>query len=141
MLSGGNPTGGANPAGIGTSLNYIGKHVYATSGSFPDTQSQATMLKFDTGNAYIVGQFSFFGSTHTDQTAGSIGAGNTNNFQVLMDGQTVAVVKTDTNQEDMPAEIVIPMLLPPNTKFEIKVVSAGAAADYSTQVSFLGEVY
>ena len=141
MLGGGNPVSSSNPAGIGTSINYIGNHAYATSGNFPDTQAQVTMLKFDTGNAYILGKFAFFGSTHTDQGAGSITAGNTNNFQVLMDGQTVAVVKTDTQQEDMPSEMVIPILLPPNTRFEIKVISAGAASDYSSQVSFVGRVY
>ena len=141
MLGGGNPVSGSNPAGIGTGINYIGEHVYATSGNFPDTQSQANMLKFSTGGLYIVGKFVFFGSTHTDQSAGSIGAGNTNNFQILMDSQVVAVIKTDTNQEDMPSEMVIPMLIPPYTNIEVKVVSAGAAADYSTQASFVGRVY
>ena len=141
MISGAGNFVGSNPAGIGTSINYIGNHAYATSGSFADTQAQVPMLKFNTGNSYILGKFVFFGSTHTDQSAGSIGAGNTNNFQILMDGQTVGVVKTETQQEDMPTEVVIPMLLPPNTNVEIKVVAAAAATDFSTQVTFVGRVY
>ena len=132
---------GSNPSGTGTSINYIGNHAYASSGSFADTQSQATMLKFNTGNQYVIGKFTFYGSTHTAQTAGSITAGNTNNFQLLMDNQTMGVIKTDTGQEDMPSEMVVPMLIPPNTEVEVKVVSAGAAADYSTQATFLGRVY
>ena len=51
MLGGSNPVSSANPAGIGTSLNYLGKHAYATSGQFADTQTQATMLKFTTANS------------------------------------------------------------------------------------------
>ena len=141
MLSGGNPVSSSNPAGVGTSLNYLGNHAYATSGQFVDTQSQATMLKFTTANSYVIGKFAFFGSTPTGQAAGDIGNGNVNNFQVLFDGQVVAVVKTDTAQEDMPSEIVIPMLLPPYTKVEIKVVSNAAKADFSTSITFVGRVY
>lgn len=114
---------GSNPAGTGNSLNYIGNHVHASSGSFPDTQSQATMLKFSTQNSYVVGKFVFYGSTHTDQTAGSITAGNTNNFQILIDNEVVGVVKTDTGQEDMPSEMEVPMLLPPNAKIEVSNIS------------------
>jgi hypothetical protein len=136
-----NVAGGANPAGIGSTLNYVGDHAYASSGSFADTQSQATMLQFSTQNAYIIGKFVFYGSTHTAQTAGSITAGNTNNFQILIDSEVVGVVKTDTGQEDMPSEMTVPMLLPPNAKIEVKVISAGAAADYSTQATFVGRVY
>ena len=33
MLGGGNPIGGANPAGVGSTLNYIGNHAYGASGS------------------------------------------------------------------------------------------------------------
>jgi hypothetical protein len=132
---------GSNPTGTGNSLNYIGDHVHASSGSFADTQSQATMLKFSTQNAYIIGKFVFYGSTHTAQTAGSLTAGNTNNFQILIDNEVVGVVKTDTGQEDMPSEMKVPMLLPPNARIEVKVISAGAAADYSTQATFVGRVY
>jgi len=141
MLGGGNPVSSGNAAGIGTSLNYLGEHAYATSGNIPDLDSQQTMLKFTTANSYIIGKFSFFGSTHINQASGSIGTGNIANFQLLLDGQVVAVVKTDTAQEDMPAEMVIPMLLPPFAKIEIKVVSAAAASTYATQVTFVGRVY
>ena len=57
MLGGGNPVSGANPAGTGQNLNYIGKHAYAFSGVVTDNSSGSaatTVLKFTTGNAYIV---------------------------------------------------------------------------------------
>ena len=31
MLGGGNPVGSSNPAGVGSSINYVGKHAYAYS--------------------------------------------------------------------------------------------------------------
>ncbi len=141
MLGGGNPVGGSNPVGTGSTLNYIGKHAYANSGSFLDTQTQQTMLKFTTGNGYLRGKFTFFGSTEVDQTAAGISAGNMNNFQVLYDGQVVAVVKTDTGSEDMPTILDYTTIIPPFTKVEIKVVAGSAAADYNTFCSFVGRVY
>ena len=57
MLGGGNPVGGQNPSGIGTSLNYIGKHAYAYSGSIAADNSVTTTLKFETGAEYIVAVF------------------------------------------------------------------------------------
>ena len=132
---------GSNPAGTGSSLNYIGNHAYANSGSFLDTQSQQTMLKFTIGNEYIRGKFTFFGSTDVDQAAADISAGNINNFQVLYDDQVVAVVKTETGQEDMPTMLEYTTIIPSHTKVEIKVVAATAAADFNTFVTFEGRVY
>jgi hypothetical protein len=57
MLSGGNPVGGQNPSGIGTSLNYIGKHAYAYSGIIAANNVATTTLKFETGAEYIVAVF------------------------------------------------------------------------------------
>ena len=47
---------GGNPAGTGTSLNYIGNHAYAYSGNFSSTGTDdTTYLEFDLAlNQYIV---------------------------------------------------------------------------------------
>jgi len=141
MLGGGNPVSGANPAGTSSSLNFIGNHVYAQSGSFPDSQTQATMLNFVNGNQYIVGSFTFYGSNHTAQSGGSITSGDVNNFQILIDDQAVGVVKTETSNENSPSVLVIPFLIPPQANIKVKVVAAANEAAFSTQITFVGEVY
>ena len=50
----GNPVGGSNPAGTGSSINYIGNHVYAYSGPVATGNSLVTQLDFTTGNAYLI---------------------------------------------------------------------------------------
>jgi len=49
----GNPTGGSNPSGTGTSLNYIGDFCYAYSGIITSTSSTANLLEFSTGTSTI----------------------------------------------------------------------------------------
>ena len=83
MLSGGNPTGGANPSGTGSSINYIGNHCYANSG--PVTVEDAntgntTLIDFTTGNAYIVATLHMFNNQ----------ANALDDFvRVLLDGQEI----------------------------------------------------
>ena len=52
MLGGGNPVGGQNPAGIGSSLNYIGKHAYLYTGAVNINNVETNLAEFDTaGNS------------------------------------------------------------------------------------------
>jgi hypothetical protein len=70
MLGGaGNPVGAANPAGIGTTLNYIGKFCYAYSGQIATTSSDdMTLLQFETGSELLRVQLSMvtYGVTSED---------------------------------------------------------------------------
>ncbi len=69
MLGGGNPVGGANPAGIGTSLNYIRNFCYAYSGQVSTVSSNdMTLLEFETGSELLRIQLSMvtFGVTSED---------------------------------------------------------------------------
>jgi len=112
MLSGGNPTGGANPAGAGKGLNYIGDRAYAYSG---DIQSKTTgdantlCLSFSTQNEYIVGTLSF--------TEEAIAADNIF-FRVFMNDESVINVKYDSSPTYTNTEYKI--LIPPQTKVEVK---------------------
>ena len=54
---GGGPISSSNPAGTGTGINYIGNHAYAYSGVFSASTTESNMLKFSTGNAYIMSEF------------------------------------------------------------------------------------
>ena len=50
---------GSNPAGTGTSINYVGDFVYGYSGSMTVDDTETTMLEFTTGSELIVAEFNF----------------------------------------------------------------------------------
>ena len=50
---------GSNPAGTGSSINYVGNHAYAYSGIIASTTTEANMLDFTIGNQYVMAQFSW----------------------------------------------------------------------------------
>lgn len=129
MLSGGNPVAGSNPTGIGQGLNYIGNHAYAQSGSIenagtggPDT----TLLKFKTGNAYIMGKMDF--STTNP-------AGHDTYLDLIFDGQKVMELK-ESNSGIVPMRF--DLFIPPETQVEIKM---GFNSTYNGGVMISARVY
>ena len=134
MLGGGNPVGGQNPSGIGTSLNYIGNHVYANSGTYEASTSSQTVLEFTTGNNYIVGTLQLnsaiqFSNVSLRQTAAKIS----------YDSQTVALIVGSA--EDAPVSQATDILIPPFTNVKIEVISAVDDSDNFVTVSIVGRVY
>jgi hypothetical protein len=105
MLGGGNPVGGGNPSGTGTSLNFIGNHVYAYSGDVTvvaGTSADTTMLDFTTGPEYIVGTFSF-----TGQNTGS----NDEFLSISMNSEPVFRGRYPSGSQrvnEQPTDLVIP---------------------------------
>ena len=137
MLGGGNPVGGANPAGIGTSLNYIGNHCYATSGEFECKTSDQTLLSFSTGNSYIVATFVMNAPIRfADITDGFV-----RGFKLNFNSETVLAVKADSSQEDMPAYIEVKVLIPPYTKVELICRDSTDNAAYLGTANLTGRVY
>ncbi len=136
MLGGGNPVGGANPAGIGQSVNYIGNHAYAYSGTVTSSGGQSnptdTALKFETGSAYINATIAW-GNTQTSSTADNM-------FEINMDSQTVFEVKFreggDSNHTN-PKNLHL--IIPPYTKFEVLIGTSADPHDFT--VTLVGEVY
>ena len=60
MLGGGNPVGGSNPTGISSNINYIGNHVYGTSGAvIASNGSNGLLFEFTTGREYSIVNFGF----------------------------------------------------------------------------------
>ena len=133
MLGGGNPVSSSNPAGTGTSLNYIGNHAYAYSGVVTDSSSGSaatTVLKFTTGNAYIVAKLSIF----NDET-----------------GNGAIYLRADTNGEQVfranfdsqasgsfQVQNPINLLLEPFSTFELK---CGSSVDADFTAFIVGDVY
>tara|TARA_Y100000296_G_scaffold72355_1_gene88659 strand:+ start:107 stop:517 length:411 start_codon:yes stop_codon:yes gene_type:complete len=122
-------TAGSNPAGTGTTLNYIGDHAYAMSGGIDVPQTITTLLNFSTSNTYVVAEFTFGNSS---------GSGDDMEYEVSIDSQKVLSVAVSGANAMPPNKPVI--LLPPysnvlvtgfnlssNTPREVFAVIAGRA--------------
>ena len=101
----------------GLSLNYIGSHAYANSGSITNTTSYHNILDFVVGGSYIVGTFTLNGSVVVATVAG----GNISAYDVKVNGETIALIKFDSQNEDMPQTAQFPVVLAPYDHVEVSV--------------------
>ncbi len=139
MLGGGNPVGGTNPSGTGTSLNYIGNHVYAYSGTFPSLNSATTMLEFTTGSEYIKGELVC--NSAIDFSTGNVDSGVITAFQVTINGQVASLMKTDSGAEDMPSSTTQELILAPFTTVKVERIASGGNATFLNTATFTGRIY
>jgi len=142
MLGGSNSVGGSNPSGTGTGLNYLRTNA-GTFVSAYNTQSMidavTSVLNFETGSEVIVGQFTFTGPIRFD--AGNISSGEIGGCQILMNGETIALLKCDTAQEDMPTVVTFDVVFSPYTRIECNIVNAAEIATFNQTLSFTGRSY
>ena len=132
----GNVAGG-NPAGTGTTLNYIGDHCYAFSGMFAPATSEYTMLNFSTGSEYSLAKLTVSGAIdNADPENGGVTV-----FTVTINSQEVMRIKVDTSLEDMPTMETMPILLEPHSKIEVTAIDSITVATRKTSASIVGRVY
>ena len=141
MLGGGNPVGGANPAGVDTTVNYI-RHpsktlVYGYSGTLTVTGgSDVVGLRFATGNEAITGKVMV---QYMDDAADA----DDSLFKVNMDGQRIIGAIVGTNfggqQPAMGPENWIPIVIPPFTNVEMAFRMLSGGGSIKLGVSFTGE--
>ena len=126
-----NVAGGANPAGIGSTLNYVGEFCYAYSGVIAANSSNFTdYLKFSTGSESIVADL------HVSGDWDSLG-GNNIETQVSLNSQ--AIILEDTSAELAPYVWPIRVIIPPFTDFKMEIKVQTGTPDYSC--IFTGRVY
>jgi hypothetical protein len=132
MLGGGNPVGGSNPSGTGTSVNYVGNHCYAYSGDIvveDSSNAGTTLIGFTTGNRYIIAQIHVF----NDQ-ANALD----DYIHVKIDGQLIIKARYQNAAElhqDQPTQI----LIPPYAKFELNASANDSPVRFTAVLS--GRVY
>jgi len=134
MLGGGNPVGGSNPSGVGSSINYVRtpekNFAYAFSGDIVDAGTggaNTTLLNFTTGNETILADIGF---TETDRNSEAIF------FKIIINSQTVVDVAYDAS----PPYTNVPyrILIPPYSKLEVKF---GCSATETGTGWMAGEVF
>jgi hypothetical protein len=115
----GNPAGSGGTAGTGKGLNYLGEHAYANSGAITNTTSYKNILDFTIGAHYIVGTITLNGSV----VAATVAAGNISIYQVIVNSETIALIKFDSQNEDMPQTATIPVILGAYDHVEVSVIA------------------
>ena len=127
----GNVSGG-NPSGTGASVNYIGNHVYATSGEITVENSAdagTTLLDFTIGNSYIMAEIHAFNSQ----------ASALDDFvHVLIDGEIVCNARYQ-NANELHQDQPLKILIPPYSRFQYKASTSGATPTWT--IILTGRVY
>jgi len=133
-IGGGNPVSGNNPSGIGQTLNYIGKHVYANSGLVSVAQSTTTLLKFSTASSsYILAglQFGCINKVSEDF-----------DLEIKIDGQTIMGIQIDnSNQEYFYGMYPIELIIPPSSVVEVTMFNISSDTGRDWFAIMTGEVY
>ena len=121
--------GASNPVGVGKTLNYIGKLVYAYSGDVTlvaNLNVPTTMLEFETGSELIRGNI-----TWGSDTVG----GNDTRVNVSINSERVFICRYNDGENesnDQPLDIIIP----PYSKV---LITIGAEVSVTATASFTGE--
>ena len=140
-IGGGPPVGSAGGTftGPAQALEIIGNHGYAVSGAMASTTvGPVSMLKFTSGNYYLVGELTLTGGV--EFTAAGVPLGLQNAFQLTFNGAILANYKTDTNEEDSPTLYVVPIIIPPYTEVEVQGIANLNNAEDLTSASIHGRI-
>lgn len=137
----GNPTGGSNPAGTGTTLNYIGDFAYAYSGKLAaDSGTPYTVLKFTTGSGIVRAECQLNAPVDDDDGGASGIAGATADIQ--FNNQTVALLAVSGVTADRHKALAVQdLIIPPFTEVEVIVTAGATAADKFSTTTIVGRVY
>ena len=127
---------GSNPAGTGTSLNYIGDHAYAYSGivSAGATQDQDyTLLEFTTGNSYIVAQINFY---YADAAIF-----NDFRYKVFLNDQEIISYEVKSAQDPSQNTEWKPLLIPSFSKITMTAANTEGSFARNQTATLTGRVY
>ena len=71
----------------------------------------------------------------------AVGLGNMSVWRITLNGEIVALVKTETSTEDMPSIENVEILLPPQTRVAVGLISDQNDANIFNSTTFTGRVY
>jgi len=129
-----NVSGGANPAGTGSGLNYVGNHVYAISGSIAADNNNTTLLDFTTGgSSYIVAEL---------QIGSDTGSGDDYIYSVEFNGEVIMTTYAQRIDQGFPDYgFPFKFIIPAETRVTIKADNQSTSTGRSTYAAIMGRVY
>ena len=124
-------------ASTGLSLNVIGNHAYAIASVTGATDDTETQLKFTSGNYLFFGRWTCNGGARIDAPDN----GNVTVWTLKFNGVNVALIKTDTRDEDMPSTMYNEIMIPPYTEVEVLCESNSDEVTNLTSCLITGRIY
>jgi len=115
----------------------IGSYCYAYSGLKAATNALKTYLEFSTGNKMIIGVLQTNAPTDDDTSSGGV----TSATELILNGTKIAILKTDSKDEDMNASETMELLLPPFSTLKVTMIDDLNEPDRYGSMSFVGRVY
>jgi len=122
--------------GTGPDLNYIENRVFAYSGLKAATTSLKTYLSFQTGSKAIVGVLQV--NSPVDDDDPTVGVSSAS--EISVNSVKIALLKTDSQEEDKNSSERIKVVLPPYTNFLATMVDNANQGDRYGSMSFTGKV-
>jgi len=104
------------------------------------TTASQTCLDFTSGSGYILADFQFNAAICVVNNS-CLGGGGTSGFAVFFNDLTVARVKAEGAQEDMPTTGTQRLVIPPLTHVVVTVLSDSADSSFQSTVNMTGRVY
>jgi len=123
---------GSNPAGTGTSLNYIGDHVYGYSGLQTIDDNETSLLEFSLGNEYVVAKVQFNYPT---------GTGDNFLYKVYFNEEVVQSYEIDHSALYGYQNSVIHLVIPSYTKVKLTADNVGSSTGRPQIASITGRLY
>jgi len=137
----GNPTGGSNPSGTGTGINYLRFEnktlAYAYSGGITVTSSNQVAIDHSTGNESIDARI-------MPQYLDDAVDGDDVLMKIILNGQQIggAVCATDFGaSNNLGPENWIPIVIPPYSRFQITFTMLSGGGSIDLGISITGDVY
>ena len=126
----GNPVGGGNPVGLGTGINYIGNHAYAYNNVNQDLSTETPLLKFATGNEYIVAKINC-----------AIMNGTSDDFFIRFKINGEEVFSWYQNNAGEGPDPDVQVIVAPQSNVELTVQNNSSSSVRPICAKFTGEVY
>jgi len=117
---------------IGKTLNYVGEHVYAYSGSIDNTGSANTLLSLETSGSYIIAKTDFVYFTES----GSPDAA----FTIKLNGVSIYALTLNGNVSDVNRP-TIDIMIPPYSTLEILGQRISGSGTIALGAILSGKVY
>ena len=129
----GNVTG-SNPSGIGSTINYIGEHVYASSGIITIDNTETNLLKFTIASSqYVVATF-YFNMIQAQ--------GEQYLYKIYVNEQVINGYNAPGGSDTVTAaDNPIKVLLAPNDEVRATAQNSQSTAARDQIVSMVGRVY
>jgi len=129
----GNVAGGANPAGIGSSINYLGNHAYINTGRVDFDGTETTVVETTTGNEYIRGKLTC-----------SVEADGSDDIRIRLyfnNEQVMGDISTSPPGTGNLAFNPLRIIIPPFTTMKVTYDNEGGSSTRTSLTMFEGRVY